>query len=75
MKNWMSGDPVRIERAGRLYRHGRIEVAMADGSGFWVCADGAQPRELIWIEEGFSVRSIDEGTFAKRITSDKLFQK
>jgi hypothetical protein len=53
---YRSGDMVEIERHGRLYRCGRVDDAMPDGSGLWISAEGPIARELIWRDEGFSVR-------------------
>ena len=39
-----TGDTVELRQRGRTFRIGQVEVVMPDGSGFWLAADGADPR-------------------------------
>lgn len=49
-RDWqpLVGKYVEIYRDGKPYRSGLVELAMPDGSGLWIAADGILGRELIW---------------------------
>jgi hypothetical protein len=55
-QDWQSlvGKSVEICRDGKPYRSGLVELAMPDGSGLWIAADGILGRELIW-NDAFTV--------------------
>ncbi len=55
----LSGASVEILLHGKLYRSGRVDCTMADGSGIWLAADGNTTRELIWLDEGYSLRRLE----------------
>jgi hypothetical protein len=46
---WQSlqGNVVEVRLQGNLYCSGLVDAAMADGSGLWLAANGAMPREFI----------------------------
>lgn len=54
---WQSlvGTVVEVRIRGELYRHGLVDAAMADASGFWLAADGADTREFIDATFGYQV--------------------
>ena len=54
----LAGEFVEIHRDGDIYRSGRVDDTMPDGSGLWMAAEGALGRELIWREEGFTVGTV-----------------
>ncbi|WP_415853445.1 hypothetical protein [Sinomonas sp. G460-2] len=35
---------MELRQRGAIFRIGKVEVVMPDGSGFWLAADGADPR-------------------------------
>jgi hypothetical protein len=53
-----AGEFVEIYRDGDIYRRGRVDTTMPDGSGLWMAAEGVLGRELIWREEGFTVGTV-----------------
>jgi hypothetical protein len=50
----LDGEIVEMRRGKHLYRRGRVEASMPDGSGLWMQAEGPLGRELIWRAEGFT---------------------
>lgn len=51
----LAGTVVEVRIRGELYRHGLVDAAMADASGFWLAADGADTREFIDVAFGYQV--------------------
>lgn len=46
---------VEVRQGRDIYRRGRVDDTMPDGSGLWMAAEGILGRELIWREQGFIV--------------------
>ncbi|UKA55228.1 hypothetical protein LFT45_04685 [Arthrobacter sp. FW305-BF8] len=59
---YRAGDMVETHRYEQFYRRGRVDDAIPDGSGLWISAQGPIARELIWRDEGFSVRMMHAHT-------------
>ena len=51
----LAGTVVEVRIGGELYRDGLVDAAMADASGFWLAADGADTREFIDVASGYQV--------------------
>jgi hypothetical protein len=51
----LAGSVVEVRIRGELYRHGLVDAAMADASGFWLAAHGADTREFIHVAFGYQV--------------------
>lgn len=51
----LTGTVVEVRMCGKLYRQGLVDAAMADASGFWLAADGADTREFIDVASGYQV--------------------
>jgi hypothetical protein len=49
--NWgwepVAGERVEVRRPGHEVRRGVIGAVMKDTSGFWLAADGVEPREFV----------------------------
>jgi hypothetical protein len=52
-QTWLpqAGEQVELRRQGRLVRRGTIDAVMHDYSGFWLAADGIDPRVYVDIED------------------------
>lgn len=44
------GERVELRRSERVLRRGRIEAVMHDSSGFWLEADGVDPRIFVHMD-------------------------
>lgn len=55
----LTGELVEVLRHGQLYRRGRVDDAMPDGSALWIAAEGNAGRQLFWLGDGFSLRSVE----------------
>jgi hypothetical protein len=44
------GDRVEIRRRGVTLRRGAVEAVMPDHSGFWIAADGIEPRSFVHLD-------------------------
>ncbi|MEZ2392207.1 hypothetical protein AB6813_22255 [bacterium RCC_150] len=51
------GEIVVVWLHGELYRKGRVDDAMPDGSGLWIAQEGAFQRKFIDANSGFEVWS------------------
>lgn len=45
------GERVEVRRPGRDVRQGVIEAVMKDNSGFWLAADGVEPRMFVLLDD------------------------
>ncbi|MET3934694.1 hypothetical protein [Arthrobacter sp. OAP107] len=45
------GEYIEVQAAGIGTRRGTIEAVMRDKSGFWLAADGVEPRVFVPLEE------------------------
>jgi hypothetical protein len=52
-QNWFPapGDHVEVRRNGSTLRLGTVEIVMHDDSGFWLAADGVEPRVFVHIDD------------------------
>jgi hypothetical protein len=48
----VKGNSVELRRWGQTLRVGLVEMAMPDGSGFWLESNGAEPR--LFVHFGFT---------------------